>query len=230
MTSSEPLSECSQGLMVNDVILNGGMGAGEVFQFPHVNDIQLCIEKCCLTTKCHLAYVIQEVCYTVNCFSRDLCRTRPIEDTMVHSVIAYIKRNGLAMFSSADEASVVQLGNASIALPARKPSPTAGVVDASQNSMICQQDRTFYNVQLKGGWSAGRFTDRGLVMDISQCTGICCEDRSCDLAYTEDQRCYTVKCNNQDACKLIEASPLAVKTALAYVSRLKDKDVLQGKI
>ena len=216
--------------MINDVILNGGMGAGEVSQFPRVSDIQLCIEKCCLTTKCHLAYVIQAVCYTVNCFSRDLCRTRPIEDTAVHSVIAYIKRNGQAMFSSANEASVMQLGNASVASPIGKPSPTAGAVGASQNNMICQKDRTFYNVQLKGGRSAGQFTERGQVMDISQCIGICCEERSCDLAYTEGQRCYTVKCNSQDTCKLIEASPLAVKTVLGYVNRLKDNNVLQGKI
>ena len=229
-TYSKPLSECSQGLMINDVILNGGMGAGEVSQFPRVSDIQLCIEKCCLTTKCHLAYVIQAVCYTVNCFSRDLCRTRRIEDTAVHSVIAYIKRNGLAMFSSANEASVMQLGNASIASPEGKPSPTAGAVRAPQNNMICQKDRTFYNVQLKGGRSAGQFTERGQVMDISQCIGICCEERSCDLAYTEGQRCYTVKCNSQDTCKLIEASPLAVKTVLGYVNRLKDNNVLQGKI
>ena len=214
--------------MINDVILNGGMGAGDVSQFPHVSDMQLCIEKCCLSPKCHLAYVIQSVCYTVNCFSRDLCRTRPIEDTAVHSVISYIKRNGLAMFSTAEEASVENVGKASIQ-PTRKPSAAADEIGASKNNMICQKDRTFYNVQLKGGQSTGVFTEIGLVSDIGQCTGICCEDRSCDLAYTEGQRCYTVKCNNQDACQLIEASPLAVKTALAYVTRVKDKNVLQGK-
>ncbi|XP_078381846.1 uncharacterized protein LOC144664603 isoform X2 [Oculina patagonica] len=226
VTTPKPPTECSQGLTINNVILNGGMGAGEVAQFPHVSDLQLCIEKCCLNSKCHLAYVIQDVCYTVNCFSRDLCRTRPIENTAVHSVISYVRRSGISMFSSAEESSVENLRKANIQ-PTTKPATAAEAAGGPQNNTICQKDRTFYNVQLKGRESAGEFTERGLVSDVSQCAGICCEEPSCDLAYTEGQRCYTVKCYKRDGCQLIEASPLAVETAMAYVVRLRDKSVLQ---
>ena len=222
-----PPTECSQGLTVNNVILNGGMGAGEVAQFSDVSDLQLCIEKCCVSSKCHLAYVIHEVCYTVNCFSRDLCRTRPIENTAVHSVISYVKRTGTSMYSSAEEASVENLRNADMQ-PTKSPISAADITKESRNNTICQKDRTFYNVQLKGGQSTGVFTERGLVSDISQCAGICCGDQLCDLAYTEGQRCYTVKCYNQESCQLIEASPLTVKTAMAYVIRLTNKYVIQG--
>ena len=223
----KPSTECSQGLTVNNVILNGGMGAGEVAQFSDVSDLQLCIEKCCVSSKCHLAYVIHEVCYTVNCFSRDLCRTRPIENTAVHSVISYVKRTGTSMYSSAEEASVENLRNADMQ-PTKSPISAADITKESRNNTICQKDRTFYNVQLKGGQSTGVFTERGLVSDISQCAGICCGDQSCDLAYTEGQRCYTVKCYNQESCQLIEASPLTVKTAMAYVIRLTNRYVIQG--
>ena len=223
----QPPTECSQGLTVNNVILNGGMGAGEVAQFSDVSDLQLCIKKCCVNSRCHLAYVIHEVCYTVNCFSRDLCRTRPIENIAVHSVISYVKRAGTSMYSSAEEASVENLGNADMQ-PTKSPISAADITKESRNNTICQKDRTFYNVQLKGGQSTGVFTERGLVSDISQCAGICCGDQSCDLAYTEGQRCYTVKCYNQESCQLIEPSPLAVKTAMAYVIRLTNKYVIQG--
>ena len=223
----KPPTECSQGLTVNNVILNGGMGAGEVAQLSDVSDLQLCIEKCCVSSKCHLAYVIHEVCYTVNCFSRDLCRTRPIENIAVHSVISYVKRTGTSMYSSAEEASVENLRNADVQ-PTKSPISAADITKESRNNTICQKDRTFYNVQLKGGQSTGVFTERGLVSDISQCAGICCGDQSCDLAYTEGQRCYTVKCYNQESCQLIEASPLAVKTAMAYVIRLTNRYVIQG--
>ena len=223
MTTPRPSTECSQGLTITNVILNGGMGAGEVAQLPQIGDIQLCIEKCCLSATCHVAYVIQNVCYTVTCFSRDLCRTRPIENTAINSAISYITRGEVAMFSSAAEASVANLGNTTIE-PVEKPgvSPTASV------NLICQKDKTFYNVQLKGGQNSGSFTERGLVPDISQCVGLCCEDQSCDLAYTEGQRCYTVKCYNPDTCQLIEASHLSVGTSMAYVVRLRNKDVMQG--
>ena len=227
VTPSKPSTECSQGLTVNNVILNGGMGAGDVAQYPHVSDLQLCIEKCCLSSKCHLAYVIQDVCYIVTCFSMDLCRTRPIENTAVHSVISYVKRNGIAMFSSVEEASVENLQNANIQ-PTSKPAAALNTAGSPQNNTICQKDRTFYNVQLKGGQSTGVFTERGLVSDISQCAGICCEEQSCDLAYTEGQRCYTVKCYHQGGCQLIVASPLAVKTAMAYVIRQRDRSVSKG--
>lgn len=227
VVTPKPPNECSQGLTVNNVILNGGIGAGEVTQFSDVSDLQLCIEKCCESSKCHLAYVIHDACYTVNCFSRDLCRTRPIENTAVHSVISYVKRTGTSMFSTAEQASVENLRNAAIQ-PTTNDISAADITKDSRNNTICQKDRTFYNVQLKGGQSTGVFTERGLVSDISQCAGICCGDQSCDLAYAEGQRCYTVKCYNQESCQFIEASPLAVKTAMAYVIRLTNKNVIQG--
>ncbi|XP_015756852.1 PREDICTED: uncharacterized protein LOC107336293, partial [Acropora digitifera] len=226
VTTPRPLTECSQGLTVNNVILNGGMGAGEVAQFPKIGDIQLCIEKCCLSRTCHAAYVIQDVCYIISCFSRDLCRTRPIENTLVKSVIAFVKRRGFSMFTSADEAKVRNLGNVSVTSTAR-PTVSLDPVTNFVDSGICQKDKTFYNVRLKGGQSSGLFTERGLVSDNSQCTGLCCEDPSCDLAYTEGQRCYTVKCNNESTCQLIEANHLSVKTAMVYVKRFKNGDSMQ---
>ena len=227
VTTSRPPTECSQGLTVNNVILNGGMGAGQVAEFPKVSDIQLCIEKCCLSTTCHVAYVIQDACYTISCFSRDLCRTRPIENMSVKSIISYVKREGVAMFSNADEAKVGNTGNLSLEKSAR---PTASPLHSSLvDSDICQKDKTFYNVRLKGGQSSGLFAEKGLVPDISQCAGVCCEDPSCDLAFIEGPMCYNVKCYNQTTCQLIEANHLSVKTALAYVIRLKDKDVIPRK-
>lgn len=228
VTTPRPPNDCSQGLTVNKIILNGGMGAGEVAQFPNVDDIQLCIEKCCLSPTCHVAYVIQDTCYTVSCFSRDLCRTRPIENTAVKAVISYIKRGGLAMFNSAAEASVEKLGNLSAA-PVVMPEVTPDESVNYKHSTICEKDKTFYNVQLKGGQDSGLFTEKGLVPDISRCVELCCEDQSCDLAYSEGQRCYTVRCYNKDTCQLIEASHLSVATAMAYVVRLKNKDVIHGK-
>ncbi|XP_068704874.1 uncharacterized protein [Montipora foliosa] len=225
-TTSRPPTECSQGLTVNNVILNGGMGAGQVAEFPKVSDIQLCIEKCCLSTKCHVAYVIQDACYTISCFSRDLCRTRPIENISVKSIISYVKREGVAMFSNADEAKVGNTGNLSLESARITASPLhSSLVDSD----ICQKDKTFYNVRLKGGQSSGLFAEKGLEPDISQCAGVCCEDPSCDLAFIEGPMCYNVKCYNQTTCQLIEANHLSVKTALAYVIRLKDKDVIPRK-
>ena len=222
-TTKSPRPDCSPGVSIDNVILNGGMGAGEIAQFPHVSDIQLCVEKCCLSTKCHVASVIQGVCYTVNCFSRDLCRTRPIENTAVKSTISYIRRAGDAMFSSADEASVKGLVTPAT-LPTTPSLPTA----KPDVGTICQRDKTLYNVKLQGGRKTGLFTDRGSVLESGQCAQKCCSDPSCDLAYTEGQRCYTVRCYNGKLCQRVVASPLALNSAIAYVVRLKTNSGLKG--
>lgn len=65
---------------------------------------------------------------------------------VVYLVIVYIKRNGLVMFSSVNEVSVMQFGNVSIVLFEGKLSFIVGVVGVFQNNMICQKDRMFYNV------------------------------------------------------------------------------------
>lgn len=99
------------------------------------------------------------------------------------------------MYSSVEEVSVENFGNVDMQL-IKSFISVVGIIKELCNNIICQKDRMFYNVQFKGGQSIGVFIERGLVIDISQCVGICCGDQLCDLVYMEGQWCYIVKCYN----------------------------------
>lgn len=223
-TPTKQRHTCSQGLSVKNVILNGGMGAGEVNQYPHVNDMPLCTEKCCSMPECHVAYIIHEVCYTVSCFSRDLCRTRPLESADVTSEIAYVRRDGVTMFSRAEEALVgATAPELDIETPLTSVASQRTLTDSKTKSTAltdyCHPHATLYNVRLRGDLSAGIFNDNGLVTSMERCSALCCASRSCDLAYMVGQRCYSVHCYSRELCQTVDASPLAFSPAIAYVTR-----------
>ncbi|XP_048590274.1 uncharacterized protein LOC5501396 [Nematostella vectensis] len=231
-TSNKTDQSCSQGLRINNVILNGGMGAGEVTQYPDIPDVEKCAGKCCQSRDCHVALVIRDACYTVKCYSKDLCRTRPLQaGSNVTSKVVYVSKKGIQLFSSANEAEVSSekppvtsphgSGNNTIGGTPVGPTPTKG-------QMKCFKGKTFYNVRLRGDLSAGEFTDRGLVSNMDACAQICCEERSCDLAYLLQGKCYSVTCQSRDLCQVITASSLALNPAVAYVHRYIGGGMLQG--
>lgn len=80
------------------------MGSGEVTQFINVTNIDDCEAKCCQSKSCDVAFVIRDVCYTIKCYSRNLCRTKPLENDQFTSKVVYVSRNGVTMFSSANDA------------------------------------------------------------------------------------------------------------------------------
>ena len=198
------------------------MGAGEVTQFPHLKRMPLCVHKCCSQAQCHVAYVIREVCYTVSCFSRDLCRTRPLEGADVTSEITYVTRDGLTMFSHDDEASVASEGLATeAALTSTASERTLGnsTVQSTGSSGHCRAQSALDNVRLLGDLNAGTFTDRGLVPSVDQCSAVCCASGSCDLAYVVGQRCYSVTCYSVELCQAVAVRPMAFNPTIVFVTR-----------
>lgn len=230
---------CSQGLKINNVILNGGMGSGEVAQYKNVSDIDACAAKCCHSRGCNVAFVIHDVCYTIKCYSRDLCRTRPLEQKTFTSKVVYISRNGMSMFSSANEAKVG--GSTSDILSTAQPisvfaSKTNSIpgAEGSQNAtkkseLRCEAGNYFLNVRLRGDLGAGVFTERGKVTSMVQCSRFCCDDESCDLAYLLESVCYSVRCHSEELCQVVTSSPLAVNPTVAYAIRYNSNGTIHSK-
>lgn len=228
---------CSQGLRINNVILNGGMGSGEVAQYTNVSDIDDCAAKCCHSRGCNVAFVIHEVCYTIKCYSRDLCRTRPLEQMTFTSKVVYISRNGMAMFSSANEAKVG--GSTSDILSTAQPIPmiasktnTIPGAEGNKNAssdLRCEAGDYFVNVRLRGDVGAGVFTKRGKVTSMVQCSRFCCDDESCDLAYLLENVCYSLRCHSEELCQVVTSSPLSVNPTVAYAIRYNSDGTVHSK-
>lgn len=78
-----------------------------------------------------------------------------------------------------------------------------------------------YNVKLKGGLSAGKFTDIGKVKSIMTCIRYCCDSKvECDLAFMLENNCYLVKCYSEDRCQALPAPGVdySFKQRMAFVA------------
>lgn len=79
----------------------------------------------------------------------------------------------------------------------------------------CLQNNVYYGVALKGGWTSGKFTDKGLVPSLRKCVELCCNDTECDLAMLLSQKCFTIHCYNLEDCQTVPNG----HAQIAYVSR-----------
>lgn len=256
ITSKPYFKTCSKGLTINSVIINSGMSSGDVTQYKDINHMTDCLEKCCATVKCDLAYLIDNTCYTVNCFSKDLCKVKPVETSGVNSEITYVQRNGIELFETQDDAMVggitshtkesasrmSDLGKVnpmnhtetddsiekkkSESSNATKPITTH---QAEIDTEHCEKGKTHFNVRLRGDLGAGVFAPNGLIFSMEDCASICCRNRSCDLAYMVGNNCYSVHCFSKELCQVQTASPLALNPTIAYVLRYKGSNKDQGK-
>ena len=245
-TTPKPyMATCSKGLTIDTVILNGGMSSGDVTQYKNVKNMHGCLEKCCATTKCDLAYLIDNVCYIVRCFSKALCKIRPVETPGIKSEITYIQRNGIEMFDTKHDAMVngittntkTSISRTTPSRPVLSKNVSESKVDQGMkksdnlnastpdtHSSHCKKGKTRFNVRLRGDLGAGVFTSNGLITSMEDCAKICCSSKSCDLAYMVGNSCYSVRCYSKELCQVEMATPLALNPTIAYVLRYKDSN------
>ena len=79
----------------------------------------------------------------------------------------------------------------------------------------CLQSMVYYGVALRGGWTAGKFTDMGFVSSLQRCVQLCCNDSECQLAMLMSQKCFTIRCYQSEDCQTIPNG----HAQIAYVSR-----------
>ena len=81
----------------------------------------------------------------------------------------------------------------------------------------CTHSDIMYNVTLRSGLASGKFTDRGEVDNMNQCTGICCLLTNCDLSFMLHKRCFSVQCVSEKACEAQPATSTLLAPAVCYV-------------
>lgn len=85
-------NRCSKNAVFYSADLKGGRNSGLFTRVGHVDDIKDCIQQCCITPRCDLAYMDKTVCYTVICHFPSLCQ--PIRAVKAHTTLGYVARNG----------------------------------------------------------------------------------------------------------------------------------------
>ncbi|XP_028404361.1 uncharacterized protein LOC114527001 isoform X2 [Dendronephthya gigantea] len=228
---------CKSNVISYDVTLRGGRYAGKYKAFGPVDDMAECIRVCCMERYCDLAFMINGTCFTVRCHTEEGCQEVRSPGTGFKPMISYVMRERRHHSSHDGEKLVhkhhgkafsVTKNETSSDLP-QIPSPSLPSVDSDH---YCTNSELMYNVTLRGGITAGKFRDRGVLPSMQECLRVCCIAKSCDLAFMLSNHCFSVTCKNQTLCEVVTARTSGYRPQIAYIyarSNVKIHEVKQPR-
>ena len=88
-------SQCTFSRVGYAQTLAGGKNAGEVIDLGPLVDIHDCADKCCQHDNCEVAHIRDNKCYAVDCFTKDLCQSFPVDnlDPNTNAIVYMNKRS-----------------------------------------------------------------------------------------------------------------------------------------
>ena len=181
------------------VTFNGGISAGNFTDHGYVEEFSSCIEKCCSTEACDVAFMIEKNCYSVKC-AKNKRRCIPI-----------VARSTKFKTFMAVKASVYSYGN----------------LQASQK--CARKGPTKHNFTFRRGIKAGTFTEHVKVKNMSICIEACCNSSSCSAAFMIGRKCYSVACPSEKDCETVLAKSKDFTTVIAFVDRTQKGGDKLGK-
>ena len=185
------------GGVLKGVTFNGGIKAGNFTDHGFAQEFSSCIEKCCNSQACDIAFMVEKNCYSVKCAS-NMRRCLPVvaRSTKFKTFMA-VKKTGHFLKST---------------------NPDGSNSTCTQSGPI-QHDFTF-----RRGIKAGNFTGRGQVKNMDNCIQKCCSSSSCSAAFMIAKHCYSVVCPSAKDCETVLAKKTNFITSIAFVNRERRND------
>lgn len=90
---------------------------------------------------------------------------------------------------------------------------------STQEELHCTQSPILKNVTLRGGIKAGNFSDLGDEKNMHMCIALCCERKTCDLAFMIGGTCVAVDCFSEELCQAVKARPTQYEPQIAFIRR-----------
>lgn len=90
---------------------------------------------------------------------------------------------------------------------------------STQEELHCTQSPILKNVTLRGGIKAGNFSDLGDEKNMHMCIALCCERKTCDLAFMIGGTCIAVDCFSEELCQAVKARPTKYDPQIAFIRR-----------
>ena len=92
------------------------------------------------------------------------------------------------------------------------------------NTGTCRSQPIVHGKSIRGGKKAGKFKIFRAIKDLNTCIGKCCSLKDdCDVAYMEDDKCYSIQCLTKSACTAIPQRDTDVNPVFAYMDHFLDK-------
>ena len=179
-------SRCAQkGPIQRNFTFRRGMKAGNFTEHGKVMNMNSCIQHCCTSASCSVAFMIRKHCYSVACSSKRDCETVLVKNTNFNTAIAFVNREEKSLNAGKTESKHI-------------PVFTKSILGGN-----CDVTDVQHNVNITGGWKAGKFLRIPDIKDMRKCTEACCDYHGCGAAMFIDQYCYNLICFKQTGCQLI---------------------------
>ncbi|XP_074607782.1 uncharacterized protein LOC141860552 isoform X2 [Acropora palmata] len=242
VTSSDYLENCKKTLVEENVTLKGGIGAGTFRILGKVMSMESCIELCCKTSTCDVAFLSASKCYGVECVSDEECKSTATDTSDVRVLIAHVRtghkkdNTSLAFITPNFTSNVKPHPNGFLgpnrAGPPAENTPKGLIAPGQKSGNVnptlageCRAGKVFKEVTLKGGINAGTYKDVGSVQSMEECSNKCCEFAACDLAFMLSSRCYLVGCSEGKNCQIQKAKPSPYHPSVTYIERWNKEGV-----
>lgn len=221
------LKRCAYESVLSNHTFRRNKQAGVFKHLGHTTDIQQCKLMCCNVSDCDVAFMPENHCYAVSCFSDQHCETTPAKSENFNVQMVKVRRVVIP-FPSKDEEEPKEEDILRSSLPeAQKEeevqSDKKEEIEAQSpnlyEELLCTHSPISYNVTLRGGSKVGKLTDLGLVENMEMCIQLCCEIKTCDLSFMIDSTCIAVHCTNEELCETVKAKPSNKLPRVAYIRR-----------
>ena len=190
------------------VTFRGGLEAGVFTERGKVETMETCVELCYDLLSCHVAFMVGNTCYSIQCYSQKTCEVLPVDTTVINTRVVYLKDRMLRLPYSTTS----------------HPTASSLVYDSNFTIKNCAKNITVLkNMTFLAGMSAGNYTDYGTVDSIQACSNICCSKKVCDAAFMILNNCFTIDCVSDKACHAIPSKSQKVNTSIVYFRKTLSK-------
>ncbi|RMX40405.1 hypothetical protein pdam_00022242, partial [Pocillopora damicornis] len=183
--ASYDLKCAKKGPIQHNLTFKKGIKAGNFTEQAKVKDMSHCIQACCNISSCSAAFMIEGKCYSVACHSKKDCETRAVKSKVLTTVIAFINHTRKGRKSGEPGLNLKQTFTKSIL------------------GGHCDITNVQRNVNITGGWKAGKFLRIPDIKNMVRCTEACCDYHGCAAAMFIGQYCYNLVCFKTKGCQLI---------------------------
>ena len=240
------------------VSLRYGTKSGDFYDYGDIGDMRMCVDLCCHDKACDVALMLGRTCYTISCYSFEMCQMVPTaRGIKVTSQLAYVIKKETKdaikkLKLSHDHEKNLQI-HSSPKLKLQQDQQKSEVFSKDEDDEVeigspksdifsndepnvprkftkgCRKNQVLRNHGLVGGQKAGIYTLRGITPDFAACVGLCCAEMMCDAAFLLGRRCFSVQCYRNGACAGKPATSHGLRSKLAFVERKDQYDMSESK-
>ena len=81
---------CTNSEVMTNVTLRGGISTGRFRNRGKVPNMKACVEICCISKTCDVAFLLKNNCFSVTCFNEKLCEAVRARSSIYTPTIVYI--------------------------------------------------------------------------------------------------------------------------------------------